>query len=77
MIRRSALKLLRCSIKPWHSQAAARRRPRRVGGLIGDSLPIQRLRMQIGQYGDSASPSFIEGESGSGKDVVAAAACIG
>lgn len=39
--------------------------------LIGDSLPMQRLRLQIAQYGDSAFPVLIEGESGSGKDVVA------
>ena len=39
--------------------------------LIGNSLPIQLLRMQIGQYGNSVFPVLIEGESGSGKDVVA------
>ncbi len=39
--------------------------------LIGDSLPMQRLRLQIAQYGDSSFPVLIEGESGSGKDVVA------
>lgn len=39
--------------------------------LIGDSLPMQRLRLQIAQYGDSTFPVLVEGESGSGKDVVA------
>lgn len=39
--------------------------------LIGDSLPMQRLRHQITQYANSAYPILIEGESGSGKDVVA------
>lgn len=39
--------------------------------LIGDSLPMQRLRLQIAQYADFAFPVLIEGESGSGKDVVA------
>jgi len=39
--------------------------------LIGDSLPVQRLRQQISQYADSSFPVLIEGESGSGKDVVA------
>ena len=41
------------------------------GGLIGESLPMQRLRLQLGQYADLAFPVLIEGESGSGKDIVA------
>lgn len=40
-------------------------------GLIGDSLPMQRLRLQLGQYADLAFPVLIEGESGSGKEIVA------
>lgn len=40
-------------------------------GLIGDSLPIQRLRIQLSQYANLAFPVLIEGESGSGKDIVA------
>ena len=40
-------------------------------GLIGDSLPSQRLRLQLGQYANLAFPVLIEGESGSGKDIVA------
>lgn len=39
--------------------------------LVGNSLPMQRLRQQIAQYADSSFPVLIEGESGSGKDVVA------
>ncbi len=42
-----------------------------AAGLIGDSLPMQRLRLQLGQYADLAFPVLIEGESGSGKEVVA------
>jgi two-component system nitrogen regulation response regulator GlnG len=42
-----------------------------AGGLIGESLPMQRLRLQLGQYANLAYPVLIEGESGSGKDVVA------
>jgi DNA-binding NtrC family response regulator len=38
------------------------------GGLIGDSLPMQRLRLQLGQYANLGFPVLIEGESGSGKD---------
>lgn len=39
--------------------------------LIGESLPMQRLRLQLGQYGNLTYPVLIEGESGSGKDIVA------
>lgn len=41
------------------------------GGLLGDSLPMQTLRMQISQFADSPFPVLIEGESGSGKELVA------
>ncbi|MGB7536562.1 MAG: sigma 54-interacting transcriptional regulator, partial [Azonexus sp.] len=40
-------------------------------GLIGDSLPMQRLRLQLAQYANLNFPVLIEGESGSGKDIVA------
>ncbi len=40
-------------------------------GLIGESLPMQRLRLQLGQYANLPYPVLIEGESGSGKDIVA------
>ena len=40
-------------------------------GLVGDSLPMQRLRLQLGQYANLAFPVLIECESGSGKDIVA------
>jgi len=39
--------------------------------LLGESLPMQRLRQQIAQVADSPYPVLIEGESGSGKDIVA------
>lgn len=42
-----------------------------AGGLIGESLPMQRLRLQLSQYANLAYPVLIEGESGSGKDIVA------
>lgn len=41
------------------------------GGLLGESLPIKALRMQIKQFADSPFPVLIEGESGSGKELVA------
>jgi two-component system nitrogen regulation response regulator GlnG len=40
--------------------------------LIGSSREMDRLREQIGQYADTPFPVLIEGESGSGKEVVVA-----
>ncbi len=40
-------------------------------GLLGNSLPMQALRTQIKQFADSPFPVLIEGESGSGKELVA------
>jgi len=39
--------------------------------LLGNSLPMQALRTQISQFADSPFPVLIEGESGSGKELVA------
>ncbi|MCP5269444.1 MAG: sigma-54-dependent Fis family transcriptional regulator [Zoogloeaceae bacterium] len=39
--------------------------------LIGKSLPMEKLRAQIAQYAESPFPVLIEGESGSGKEIVA------
>lgn len=41
--------------------------------LIGDSPPMRNLRSQIDLYATSTFPALIEGESGSGKERVAAA----
>jgi DNA-binding NtrC family response regulator len=43
------------------------------GGLIGTSLPIDKLRQQISQYANAPFPVLIEGESGSGKELIASA----
>ncbi len=40
-------------------------------GLVGKSHAIQHLKSQISQYADSPFPVLIEGESGSGKELVA------
>lgn len=40
-------------------------------GLLGNSFPMQTLRLQITQFADSPFPVLIEGESGSGKELVA------
>lgn len=39
--------------------------------LIGRSPALQKLKSQVSQYADSPFPALIEGESGSGKEVVA------
>ena len=43
-----------------------------ISGMIGQSLLIEKLRQQIGQYANAPFPVLIEGESGSGKELVAA-----
>ena len=40
--------------------------------LVGESLPLQKLRLQLRQYANSPFPVLIDGESGSGKEIVAA-----
>ena len=42
-----------------------------AAGLAGDSPALAKLRNQIAQFADSPFPVLIEGESGSGKDLVA------
>ncbi len=42
------------------------------GGLVGQSPAMARLRSQIAMYATSHHPALIEGESGSGKERVAA-----
>jgi DNA-binding NtrC family response regulator len=39
--------------------------------MIGRSPALQKLKSQVAQYADSPFPALIEGESGTGKDVVA------
>ena len=39
--------------------------------LIGQSSAMQKLKLQLRQYADSPFPVLIEGESGSGKEIVA------
>ncbi len=43
------------------------------GGLIGRSMLIEKLRQQITQYANAPFPVLIEGESGSGKELIASA----
>ena len=41
--------------------------------LLGHSPPMEKLRAQLRQYADSPFPVLVEGESGSGKELAAAA----
>jgi len=41
--------------------------------LVGNSLPMEKLRAQLRQYANSPFPVLIEGESGSGKELAASA----
>ena len=41
------------------------------GGLLGKNLLIEKLRQQIAQFANAPFPVLIEGESGSGKELVA------
>jgi DNA-binding NtrC family response regulator len=41
------------------------------GGLVGKSPPLEKLREQIAQFANWPFPVLIEGESGSGKELVA------
>lgn len=42
-----------------------------VDGLLGKSLLVEKLRQQISQFANAPFPVLIEGESGSGKELVA------
>jgi len=41
------------------------------GGLLGKNLLVEKLRQQIAQFANAPFPVLIEGESGSGKELVA------
>jgi len=51
--------------------AELRRSATQADGLIGKSPAIQKLKDQIAQFAQSPFPVLIEGESGSGKELVA------
>ena len=47
------------------------REPGGADELVGESAAMAKLRSQLGQFADSPFPVLVEGESGSGKDLVA------
>jgi len=52
-------------------RAAAHDRGRRGEELLGQSPALMKLKSQLAQFADSPFPVLIEGESGSGKELVA------
>jgi DNA-binding NtrC family response regulator len=63
---------LLAALKGQHDETSVLRESQQHD-LIGDSAPMQKLRTQIDTYAASMYPTLIEGESGSGKERVAAA----
>jgi DNA-binding NtrC family response regulator len=63
-LKRRLLATLRFAPDPAASDAAGL-------GLVGASVAMQRLREQVRQYAASPFPVLVEGESGSGKELVA------
>jgi DNA-binding NtrC family response regulator len=63
---------LLAALKGQHDETSVLRESQKHD-LIGDSAPMQKLRAQIDTYAASLYPALIEGESGSGKERVAAA----
>ena len=55
----------------FRSLDARQRQNATASPLIGNSPPMLKLRAQLQQYADSPFPVLIEGESGSGKEIVA------
>jgi len=64
---------LRAALIAQHSEQRAAAQSESQLGFIGDSQPIQALRSQIKLYANTPYPVLIQGESGSGKELVAAA----
>lgn len=63
--------LLLNALKLQHVELTTVNNDMQNGGMLGNSLPMQTLLTQIHQFADSPFPVLIEGESGSGKELVA------
>ncbi len=64
---------LRAALIAQHSERRSAAYNEQKLGIIGDSLPIRTMRDQIRLYANTPYPVLIQGESGSGKELVAAA----
>ncbi|HEX5539865.1 MAG TPA: sigma-54 dependent transcriptional regulator [Methylophilaceae bacterium] len=63
--------LLQDALKLQDAELVESRGEQENCGLIGNSLPMATLRTQISQFAGAPFPVLIEGESGSGKELVA------
>lgn len=61
------------TVRPLHGARTERPVSSSVPGLVGSSLPMQRLCAEIRRCAPLRAPVLVQGESGSGKDVVARA----
>jgi DNA-binding NtrC family response regulator len=66
-------KLLRDALRFQQSEQAELSSIQSQLGIVGNSQPLQAMRSQIELYARTPYPVLIEGESGSGKELVAAA----
>ncbi len=64
---------LRAALIAQHSERRSATYSEQQLGIVGDSLPIRTMRDQIRLYANTPYPVLIQGESGSGKELVAAA----
>lgn len=64
---------LRAALIAQHSELRVATQSQSQLGIIGNSQPIQALRSQIKLYANTPYSVLIQGESGSGKELVAAA----
>ncbi len=60
------------ALKTYKAEVDARAADKGDLGMVGNSAPIQKMRNQIISYATAPYPVLIEGESGSGKELVAA-----
>jgi DNA-binding NtrC family response regulator len=60
-------------VTPLHDRSDESPEAESIGGLIGTSIPMRRLFLEIRRCAAMRAPVLIQGESGSGKDVVARA----
>jgi DNA-binding NtrC family response regulator len=65
--------LLRDALRIQQGEQAEQGESRSQLGIVGNSSPLQAMRSQIELYARTPYPVLIEGESGSGKELVAAA----
>ncbi len=65
--------VLRAALAAQHSEQQSVTAEQAQLGIVGNSPPIQALRSQIQMYASTPYPVLIQGESGSGKELVAAA----